>query len=44
VALDKQPFKLQPADSSIGEGRCVPSEMALYNSLVSDPGNPDAEK
>jgi hypothetical protein len=44
AALDKQPFKLQPADSSIGEGRCVPSEMALYNSLVSDPGNPDAKK
>ena len=44
VALNKQPFKLQPADSSTGEGRCAPSEMALYNSLVSDPANPDAKK
>jgi hypothetical protein len=44
VALNKQPFKLQPADSSTGEGRCAPSEMALYNSLVSEPANPDAKK
>jgi hypothetical protein len=44
VALDKQPFKLQPADSSIGETRCSPSEMALYNSVVSDPADPDAKK
>ena len=44
AALDKQPFKLQPADSSMGEGRCAPSEMSLYNSLVSDPANPDAKK
>jgi len=44
AALDKQPFKLQPADSSIGEGRCVPSEMALYDSLISKPGNPEANK
>ena len=44
AALDKQPFKLQPADSSIGEGRCSPSEMALYNSLVSEPANPEAKK
>ena len=44
VALNKQPFKLQPADSSTGERRCAPSEMALYDSLVSDPANPDAKK
>lgn len=37
IALDKQPFKLQPADFSMGETRCSPSEMATYNSLVSDP-------
>jgi hypothetical protein len=44
AALDKETFKLAPADSSVGEGRCAPSEMSLYNSLVSDPANPDAKK
>jgi hypothetical protein len=43
VALDKQAFKLQPPDSSMGETRCSPSEMSTYNSLVSNPANPDAK-
>jgi hypothetical protein len=37
VALDKQPFKLQPPDFSMAETRCSPSEMATYDSLVSSP-------
>jgi hypothetical protein len=37
VALDKQAFKLQPPDFSMGETRCSPSEMAIYDSLVSTP-------
>jgi hypothetical protein len=37
LALDKQAFKLQPPDFSMGETRCSPSEMANYDSLVSKP-------
>lgn len=37
LALNKQPFKLQPPDFSMSETRCSPSEMATYDSLVSTP-------
>jgi hypothetical protein len=37
LALDKQPFKLQPPDFTMSETRCSPSEMANYDSLVSAP-------
>ena len=37
LALDKQPFKLQPPDFTMSETRCSPSEMANYDSLVSKP-------
>jgi hypothetical protein len=37
VAMDKQAFRLQPADFSMAETRCSPSEMAAYDSLVSSP-------
>jgi hypothetical protein len=37
VALDKQPFRLMPADFAMSETRCSPSEMAAYDSLVSKP-------
>ncbi|HZP32022.1 MAG TPA: hypothetical protein VFB23_01575 [Candidatus Acidoferrales bacterium] len=37
VALDKQPFRLMPADFAMSETRCSPSEMAAYDSLVSAP-------
>jgi hypothetical protein len=37
VAMDKQLFRLMPADFSMGETRCSPSEMAAYDSLVSSP-------
>ena len=37
VALDKQPFRLMPADFTMSETRCSPSEMATYDSLVSTP-------
>jgi len=37
LALNKQPFKLQPPDFSMSETRCSPSEMANYDSLVSTP-------
>jgi hypothetical protein len=37
VALDKQPFRLMPADFAMSETRCSPSEMAAYDRLVSAP-------
>jgi hypothetical protein len=37
LALNKQPFKLQPPDFSMSETQCSPSEMATYDSLVSTP-------
>ena len=37
VAMDKQAFRLQPADFSMAETRCSPSEMAAYDRLVSSP-------
>jgi hypothetical protein len=37
VAMDKQPFRLMPADFTMSETRCSPSEMATYDTLVSTP-------
>lgn len=37
MAVDKQSLRLLPPDSSMPETRCSPSEMANYDSLISNP-------
>ncbi len=37
VAMDRMPFELRPADVAMGEQRCSPSEIAIYNQFVADP-------
>jgi hypothetical protein len=37
VAMNKLPFELRPADSSMGEQRCSPAERDFYNKMIADP-------
>lgn len=37
IAMNKMPFELRPADAPMGEQRCSPSEIAIYNQMVADP-------